>query len=60
MSMMNLIPCDADYKHQSEGYCCLDKASQVTNAEGGCAYYEGNKRKKDSSDHENNNSTQGY
>ena len=38
--MMILIPCDADCKHQSEGYCCLDQASRVTNADGGCAYYE--------------------
>lgn len=47
---MNLIPCDADCKHQNEGYCCLDKASQVTNTQGGCAYYEGSKRKTSLSD----------
>ena len=38
--MMILIPCDADCKHQNEGYCCLDQTSKVTNADGGCAYYE--------------------
>lgn len=37
---MVLIPCDTDCKHQNEGYCCLDRTSPVTNAKGGCAFYE--------------------
>ncbi len=40
MTMMILIPCDAECRHQKEGYCCLEHISKVTNSEGGCAYYE--------------------
>ena len=36
---MVLIPCNAECKHQQEGYCTLDTISHVTNAQGTCAYY---------------------
>lgn len=44
---MSLIPCSCDCTHQSEGYCTLDKAAEVTNQTGqeGCLHFVEKKTK---------------
>ncbi|MCL1823585.1 MAG: hypothetical protein FWG44_05220 [Oscillospiraceae bacterium] len=38
---MNLIICNEKCRHQTDGYCCLEGSSQITNALASpCCYYE--------------------
>lgn len=36
---MNLIPCSADCRYQTEGYCNLHTAAGVNSLQKGCVYF---------------------
>lgn len=37
---MNMIVCDKDCTHQTDGYCCLNKITSLTASDLKCGYYE--------------------
>lgn len=45
---MSLIPCNCNCAHQSDGYCQLDNAAEVTGQteKGGCLHFAENRQAK--------------